>query len=87
MDIINISLNNNVVVEKPVAYTITTGVVGPPGPQGNTGPQGPQGLAGEAVIAGYSVTVSGLASDDLLSFNGTNWTNTQPTKLTEGGNF
>ncbi len=85
--IVNTSVNNNVVVETPVTYTITTGVVGPPGPQGAQGVQGPQGLPGEAVIAGYSVALSGLASNDLLSFNGTNWTNTQPTKLTEGGNF
>lgn len=85
--VINTSVNNNVVVETPVAYTITTGIVGPPGPQGAQGLQGLQGPSGEGTIGGIAVAVAGLTSNDLLYFDGINWANTQPAKLTEGGNF
>lgn len=85
--IVNTSANNNVIVETPVTYTITTGVVGPPGPQGEPGVQGPQGASGDGTVGGIAVAVAGLTSNDLLYFNGINWANTQPAKLTEGGNF
>ena len=85
--IVNTSANNNVIVETPVTYTISTGVVGPPGPQGEPGPAGPQGPSGEVVIGGVSVAINNLTFRDLLSFNGTSWTNTPPSTVTEGGNF
>jgi hypothetical protein len=87
MEIINTSINNNVIVEKPVTYTITTGVVGPPGPQGEPGPEGPQGPSGAAGLGGTPVEITNLTFRDLLSFNGTSWTNTPPSTVTEGGNF
>lgn len=62
------------------------GEVGPQGPQGETGPQGPQGIQGEtgpqgpagdlgsAVLDDLSdVDTTGVATDDILAFDGTNW--------------
>ncbi|MGL5336055.1 MAG: hypothetical protein ACRC9R_07925 [Enterovibrio sp.] len=42
---------------------------GPQGPQGNTGPAGPN------TIGGYSISTGAMAANDVLSFTGFNWTN------------
>lgn len=53
------------------------------------GIQGPAGPPGDAIIGGYTVTVSSLGNGDVLSFDGVNsyWKNTKSTELTDGGNF
>lgn len=55
----------------------------------SVGVQGPAGPPGSAVIGGYGVTVTSLATGDVLSFDGANsyWKNTKATDLTDGGNF
>lgn len=60
-----------------------TGPAGPTGPQGpqgiqgiqgETGPQGPAGDLGTAVLDDLQdVDTTGVATDDILAFNGTNW--------------
>lgn len=53
------------------------------------GIQGPSGPPGEAFVGGYSVTVTSLATGDVLSFDGVNsrWQNVKAVDLTDGGNF
>jgi hypothetical protein len=55
----------------------------------SVGIQGPSGPPGNAIIGGYSVTVSSLATGDVLSFDGANsyWKNVKAIDLTDGGNF
>jgi hypothetical protein len=84
MDIINIIEESNiislgtygsVIVDKPSSNIILAGAPGPQGP------------SGESTIAGSVITISNLSANDLLSFNGNNWTNKPQDLLTEGGNF
>jgi hypothetical protein len=84
MDIINIIEESNiislgtygsVIVDKPFSNIILAGAPGPQGP------------SGESTISGTAISISNLSANDLLSFNGNNWTNKPQDLLTEGGNF
>jgi hypothetical protein len=75
-NIISSGTSGNIIVDKPSNSTIVvSGLPGPPGPPGG------------ATIGSYSIVVSGIAANDLLAFNGTNWINRPQEQLTEGGNF
>lgn len=74
-NIISLGTYGNVIVDKPSSNIILAGAPGPRGP------------SGESTIAGSTVTISNLSANDLLSFNGNNWTNKPQDLLTEGGNF
>ncbi len=75
-NIISSGPSGNIILDKPSNSTvIVSGLPGPPGPPGG------------ATIGTYSIVVSGIAANDLLAFNGNNWTNLPQEQLTEGGNF
>lgn len=38
-------------------------------------------------VSGGPITIANLAANDLLSFNGTNWTNLPASNVGDGGNF
>ena len=74
--IISSGLSSNIIVDKPDnSIIIVSGLPGPPGPTGG------------ALIGGYSITLSNIVADDLLSFNGTNWANLPASYVGDGGNF
>ena len=96
MELVNTSINNNIIVEVSQSTTIVSGPVGPPGPrglQGEPGPAGPQGLPGNSALSGEGligeipVVLQNIVPGDLLSYNGANWVNSAKETLTEGGNF
>lgn len=75
MDIISLGNQGTVLVNVPSNNIILAGAPGPQGP------------SGESTIAGSVITISNLSANDLLSFNGSNWTNRAQNLVTEGGNF
>ena len=78
-NIISTGLASNVIVDKPTSTIIVTSQMGP---------QGLQGLSGTATIAGAAIVIdSTLGINDLLSYNGTNWTNLPAATIGDGGNF
>lgn len=54
---------------------------------GEQGPQGPAGLNGDGNISGQPVTITGLATGDMLRYSGSAWTNVPETSVVDGGNF
>jgi|APGre2960657373_1045057.scaffolds.fasta_scaffold81715_1 hypothetical protein len=74
-NIISLGTYGNVIVDKPSSNIISAGAPGPRGP------------SGESTISGTAISISNLSANDLLSFNGNNWTNKPQDLLTEGGNF
>ena len=75
-NIISSGTSGNIVIDKPSNNTvIVSGLPGPPGPPGG------------ATIGSHLIVVSSVATNDLLAFNGNNWTNLPQEQLTEGGNF
>jgi len=49
--------------------------------------QGPPGPAGNSLLGDKPVSIHGLATNDLLRYDGAAWTNTPQVQLTDGGNF
>ena len=75
-NIISSGTSGNIIVDKPSnGIIVVSGLPGPMGPSGG------------ATIGVHSIVVSGVAANDLLAFNGSNWTNLPQEQLTEGGNF
>lgn len=76
-DIVEVSPSSSIISVDGQTSVLTAGIQGPAGPPG------------EAFIGGYSVTVTGLTTGDVLSFDGANsyWKNTKAVDLTDGGNF
>lgn len=76
-----------------LTVTVDAGPPGPQGEQGAQGPQGPQGIQGPQgpqgpnTFGGYGFTNNGMGVGDLMSFNGTAWTNLPQPSVTDGGNF
>lgn len=79
-NIISTGLASNVIVDKPTSTIIVSSQMGP---------QGIQGTPGETTINGTAVVVSQitLATNDLLGYNGSNWTNLPAASIGDGGNF
>ena len=72
------TLEDIIVNNAEVNVTIVGNVQGPPGPTGSV----------EATsIAGFPIDVALLRSGDLLEFDGSAWTNSNKTIITDGGNF
>lgn len=76
-NIISSGTSGNIIVDKPSnGIIVISGLPGPMGPSGG------------ATIGVHSIVVSPtVATNDLLAFNGSNWTNLPQEQLTEGGNF
>lgn len=77
----------NITPQPDVIVTLDRGVTGPKGDKGDTGatgPQGIQGIQGEQgipgpnTIGGYSIVAPNPITNDVLTFDGTNWVNEQP---------
>ena len=68
---------------------ITIGIQGPAGPQGPQGEQGNAGLSGPNEIGGIEIyiPVGALNPNDVLYFDGTNWTSLPMANLTDGGTY
>ena len=75
MDIISLGNQGTVLVDVPSSNIIYAGVPGPRGP------------SGASTIAGTEITINSLSVNDLLSFNGNNWTNLPASNVGDGGNF
>ena len=54
---------------------------------GVVGPKGEPGTPGESTIGGSSVSISNLASGDILLYSGSAWNNIPQENLTDAGNF
>lgn len=75
------------VVSNEILVSGGGGIRGPKGEQGDQGIQGPQGIDGPNAIGGAPIVIGGLATDDILKYDGSAWSNRPQTVLTDGGNF
>jgi hypothetical protein len=75
-----------VIVEPPGPLLV---VVEPPGPVlvAEVAAQGPPGPPGPAEIGGFGIHLHDTSDGDLLSLQGSHWTNRRQDTLTDGGNF
>lgn len=65
----------HIIVSPTPAFTVTTGMQGPPGP------------AGDGLIGDYRFIPNQLIPGDHVEFTGAAWTNVHKTTLSDGGNF
>lgn len=75
------------VVSNEIIVSGGGGIRGPKGDQGDQGIQGVQGIEGPNAIGGAPIVIDGLATDDILKYDGAAWSNRPQTVLTDGGNF
>lgn len=77
----------NITPQPDVVVSIDRGIAGPKGDKGDAGAtgatgakgdKGDQGIPGPNTIGGYSIVAPNPITNDVLTFNGTDWVNEQP---------